>query len=54
MRRFFNMVLRSLVSASKGRPWLQKRVRVQGKDDQKATKVKVWWAYKNRDRRVVA
>lgn len=41
------MVLRSLVSASKARPWLQKRARVQGKEDRKlkvphgATKVKV-------------
>uniref|UniRef100_A0A671QMK6 Protein phosphatase 1, regulatory subunit 13Ba n=1 Tax=Sinocyclocheilus anshuiensis TaxID=1608454 RepID=A0A671QMK6_9TELE len=35
MRRFISMVLRSLVSTSKARPWLQKRARVQGKEDQK-------------------
>ncbi|XP_077095187.1 protein phosphatase 1, regulatory subunit 13Ba isoform X4 [Siphateles boraxobius] len=35
MRRFIRMVLRSLVSASKGRPWLQKRARVQEKEDRK-------------------
>lgn len=47
MRRFISMVLRSLVSTSKGRPWLQKRVRAQEKEDRKLkvphglTKVKV-------------
>ncbi|KAK7142635.1 hypothetical protein R3I94_012099 [Phoxinus phoxinus] len=35
MRRFIRMVLRSLVSASKGRPWLQKRARAQEKEDRK-------------------
>ncbi|XP_056623558.1 protein phosphatase 1, regulatory subunit 13Ba isoform X2 [Triplophysa dalaica] len=33
MRRFFSMVLRSLDSASKGRPWLQKRARTKGKEE---------------------
>ncbi|XP_073725333.1 protein phosphatase 1, regulatory subunit 13Ba isoform X1 [Misgurnus anguillicaudatus] len=36
MRRFFSMVLSSLVSTSKCRPWLQKRSRTQGKDKMKA------------------
>ncbi|XP_051579029.1 protein phosphatase 1, regulatory subunit 13Ba isoform X4 [Myxocyprinus asiaticus] len=36
MRRFINMVLSSLVSASKGRPWLQKRARTQGKEEGKS------------------
>ncbi|XP_059374617.1 apoptosis-stimulating of p53 protein 1-like isoform X1 [Carassius carassius] len=35
MRRFISMVLRSLVSTSKARPWLQKKAQVQGKEDQK-------------------
>ncbi|XP_052009833.1 apoptosis-stimulating of p53 protein 1-like isoform X3 [Xyrauchen texanus] len=35
MRRFINMVLRSLVSTSKGRSWLQKRSGTQGKEEGK-------------------
>ncbi|XP_052386652.1 apoptosis-stimulating of p53 protein 1 isoform X2 [Carassius gibelio] len=35
MRRFISMVLHSLVSTSKARPWLQKRAQAQGKEDQK-------------------
>ncbi|XP_058604841.1 protein phosphatase 1, regulatory subunit 13Ba isoform X1 [Onychostoma macrolepis] len=35
MRRFISMVLCSLVSASKARPWLQKRARAQGMEDRK-------------------
>lgn len=47
MRRFISMVLRSLVRASKGRPWLQKTARAQEKEDRKLkvphglTKVKI-------------
>ncbi|XP_052002047.1 protein phosphatase 1, regulatory subunit 13Ba isoform X3 [Xyrauchen texanus] len=36
MRRFINMVLSSLVSVSKGRPWLQKRARMQRKEEGKS------------------